>query len=182
MAVIGVPWPPSGEALFQREYNDVFRYGRTLDLAYYLDWGWQEILLSKARAAGENLLVFAEPFLFYLLPFALVGFWRLRRDARAWPFLAYTVALYLAMTLLFTFAGPRGSFLHSMAALLPFFFVASRHGHRDGRTLDGGTPEALGGADRPAELPGHRVGSVGGDERRAPGPLGIDLGRPFPLL
>lgn len=125
---IGAVWPSSLEVLFQREYNDIFRYGRTLDLAYYLDWGWQNILGSKIHAAGENLLVFAEPFTFYLLPFGLIGFWQLRRDRRAWPYLLYCVTLYLAMTLLFTFAGPRGSYLHSMAALLPFFFVASVNG------------------------------------------------------
>lgn len=125
LSVIGVPWPPTGEAVFQREYNDLFRYGRALDLAYYLDWGWQAIVLSKLRAAGENLIVFAQPFLFYLLPFGLAGFYGMRRSARSWPFLLYMVVLYLAMTLLFTFAGPRGSYLHSMAALLPFFLAAA---------------------------------------------------------
>jgi hypothetical protein len=124
VAVSGSISPGATEALFQREYNDLFRYGRTLTPAYYLDWGWQSILGSKAQAAGENLLVFAEPFLFYMLPFALLGFWNWRRRPAAWPFVAYCALLYLTMTLLFTFAGPRGSYLHSMAALLPFYSVA----------------------------------------------------------
>jgi hypothetical protein len=124
VAVSGFISPGATEALFQREYNDLFRYGRTLTPAYYLDWGWQNILGSKVQAAGENLLVFAEPFLFYTLPFGLLGFWRWRRRPAAWPFLAYCALLYAVMTLLFTFAGPRGSYLHSMAALLPFYSVA----------------------------------------------------------
>ena len=128
VAVSGSISPGATEALFQREYNDLFRYGRTLTPEYYLDWGWQNILGSKVQAAGEDLLVFAEPFLFYLLPFALLGFWQYRRRPAAWPFLAYSALLYAAMSLLFTFAGPRGSYLHSMVALLPFYSVASVKG------------------------------------------------------
>jgi hypothetical protein len=124
VAVSGSISPGATEALFQREYNDLFRYGRTLTPAYYLDWGWQNILGSKVQAAGENLLVFVEPFLFYMLPFGLLGFWHWRRRPAAWPFLVYCALLYAAMTLLFTFAGPRGSYLHSLAALLPFYAVA----------------------------------------------------------
>ena len=124
VAVSGSISPGATEALFQREYNDLFRYGRTLTPAYYLDWGWQNILGSKVQAAGENMLVFAEPFLFYMLPFGLLGFWHWRRRPAAWPFLAYCALLYAVMTLLFTFAGPRGSYLHSLVALLPFYGVA----------------------------------------------------------
>lgn len=124
VVVTGSASPGATEALFQREYNDLFRYGRVLTPAYYLDWGWPNILGSKAQAAGENLLVFAEPFLFYMLPFGLLGFWQWRRRPAAWPFLGYCALLYVAMSLLFTFAGPRGSYLHSMAALLPFYAAA----------------------------------------------------------
>lgn len=124
VAVSGSIAPGSTEALFQREYNDLYRYGRTLTPAYYLEWGWQNIIGSKVQAAGENLLIFAELFQFYLLPFGLLGIWHWRRRPAAWPFLAYGALLYAAMSLLFTFAGPRGSYLHSMVALLPFYSVA----------------------------------------------------------
>lgn len=128
LQVVGVAWPSSAETLFIREYNDTFRYGRTLDLAYYLGWGWQNILASKARALGECLIVFLAPFSIYLAPFGLIGFASWRRQRTAWPLLAYAVALYLVMALLFPFAAPRGSYLHSIVALLPFCLAASVKG------------------------------------------------------
>jgi hypothetical protein len=128
LQVAGVAWPSSMEMLFIREYNDTFRYGRTLDLGYYLGWGWENILASKAKALGECAVVFLAPFSIYLLPFGLAGFASWRRRHAAWPFLTYAVVLYLVMALLFPFAGPRGSYLHSIVALLPFCLAASVRG------------------------------------------------------
>lgn len=122
----GTPWPSAGaKTLFLTEYNDVFAYGKDLTLGQYLDWGWGNILRSKGEALWRNLLTFGELLLFYMLPFALVGFYLLRRRVEYWPFFVYGVLLYLSMSLLFTFPGPRGSFLHSASALLPFLFGAA---------------------------------------------------------
>jgi len=69
----------------------------------------------------ENLLVF-------LLPFTGLGLWALRRERLLWPFFLYLPLLFLSMTFVFTFPGPRGGLFHSGGALLSFFFAAAGPG------------------------------------------------------
>jgi hypothetical protein len=61
----------------------------------------------------------------FLVPLVPVGWWRLRHhrlyQLAAW----YGVLLFLAMTFVFTFPGPRGGLLHSGGVLLPFIFTTA---------------------------------------------------------
>ncbi len=77
--------------------------------------------LNLQRLWVENLLIF-------LLPFTVLGLWRLRRERLLWPFFLYAPLLFAAMTLAFTFPGMRGGLFHSGGALLPFFFAAAGPG------------------------------------------------------
>jgi 4-amino-4-deoxy-L-arabinose transferase-like glycosyltransferase len=128
--VFGTPLPDAGaRTLFLTDYDDMFAYGRPLAPASYLDWGWTAILSSKGQALLLNLQrLWVEGLLIFLLPFALAGLWRFRRERLLWPFLLYLPLLFLVMTFAFTFPGTRGGLYHSGAALLPFFFAATGPG------------------------------------------------------
>ena len=154
LAATGQLLPGGGlKVLFWREYNDFFSLSRPLDLPYYLNlvqpdprWGWGPLLGSKLAALFENLLIVGRGALF-LTPFFVIGLFATPglpgveaetaddtpgpRAVRLWqrpefqPFLVYTVLLYLAMSLAFTFPGTRGSVFHSSGGLLPYIFLIS---------------------------------------------------------
>jgi hypothetical protein len=64
----------------------------------------------------------------FMAPFGLLGVWRLRRRVAFRAPWWYLIALYLVMSLVFTFAGWRGGMVHSMTALLPFLYTAAMEG------------------------------------------------------
>jgi hypothetical protein len=125
--ISGTPLPAAGtQTIWLTTYDDLFSYGRELSPQTYLAWGWANILRSKLDALWLNtqtiLAVFCMVFLAPLVP---IGWWRLRRHAlfqlAAW----YGLLLFLAMTFIFTFPGPRGGLFHSGGVLLPFIYTAA---------------------------------------------------------
>lgn len=153
LAVSGQLFPGGGlKVLFWREYNDFFSFSKPLDLAYYLNltqpevnWGLGPLMGSKVAALAENLLIVARSALF-LTPFFIIGLFsrgissadqpahdltenqpssrlHLWQRPQFQPFLVYTLLLYLAMSLAFTFPGTRGSLFHSSGGLLPYIFL-----------------------------------------------------------
>jgi hypothetical protein len=114
LALIGASLSPAG--------------AKTLWLRAY-DWGWLDILRSKLWAVGVNLGRFlAEDCLVFLLPFVLIGLYRLRRRPPFTFSLIYISLTCCAHSLAFTFPGPRGGFFHASAAALPFLYVAGVEG------------------------------------------------------
>lgn len=128
--VFGTPLPGAGtRTMFLTTYDDMFAYGRPLTLQGYLEWGWGEILGSKAQALWLNLQrLWVENLLIFLLPFSALGLWALRRERLLWPFFLYLPLLFISMTFIFTFPGARGGLFHSGGALLPFLFAAAGPG------------------------------------------------------
>jgi hypothetical protein len=129
-AVIGAPLPAAGaQAIWLTTYDDLFSYGRELSPRTYLAWGWANIVRSKLDALWLNLQTVLAVFgMIFLVPLVPIGWWRTRRhplfQLAAW----YALLLFVAMTLVFTFPGPRGGLFHSGGALLPFIFVAASVG------------------------------------------------------
>lgn len=113
------------QTMFLTEYNDVFAYRRTFDLAHYLAWGWGNIIRSKLSAVWLAVQTFIAvtgltAFTFFVIA-GWVAKWRqleVRRFLR--PATLYTLVLYGVMSLIFTFPGQRGSLLHSSTALWPW--------------------------------------------------------------
>jgi hypothetical protein len=130
LGLIGAPLSPAGaKTLWLRAYDDMFCHGCDLSLRSYLTWGWGNILRSKLWALGVNLERFlAEDCLVFLLPFVLIGLYRLRRRSPFALSLIYLFLIYLTHSLAFTFPGPRGGFFHASAPVLPFLFVAGAEG------------------------------------------------------
>lgn len=130
LSAVGTPLPSTGtKTLWLRTYDDLFCYDCTLSLRSYLDWGWSNILRSKLWALRINLLRFlAENCLIFLLPFTLIGLYRLRRKPSFALATLFLLLVYCVHSLIFTYPGPRGGFFHASTALLPFLHVAAAEG------------------------------------------------------
>lgn len=131
--VIGAPLPPGGlDTIWLTSYNDLFGYQRDLSWQSYFDLGWATILRGKLWALGINLqTLWAVQGLIVALPLAIVGWWQQRRHPLLQITLLYTSLLVAAMTLVFTFPGPRGALFHSGGAILPVLFTAAMFGLDD---------------------------------------------------
>ncbi len=111
-----------GQTIFLTTYDDLFAYGRTFNLSTFLAWGWENILQSRLEGVSLALQNFvAVCGLIFLTPFVVWGWGKVARER---PFLRplnwYTLALFVAMSLIFTFPGGRGGLYHSSAALWPW--------------------------------------------------------------
>ena len=123
IAEFGAPLPSAGgHTLWITEYNEQFSVGHEPSVEEYLAWGIGPIVSSKLVTWGE--LVGRTAVLLggiFVIPF-IAGLWRERRRSELAPFLAYFVAMFIAMGLVFTFHAPKGAFYHSAPAWLPFAF------------------------------------------------------------
>ena len=131
--VLGRPLPTVGwQTIFLRDYNDLFAYGRSFDWAYFLDWGWQNILQSKLAGlsvAGQTFIAVSG--LIFLLPFVLWAWLKLGRGEKRRflrPLTWYTLAIYVTMSLVFTLPGSRGGLFHSSAAVWPWMMALAAAG------------------------------------------------------
>jgi hypothetical protein len=128
LLVMGAPLVPGGlRMVWLTNYNDLFNYpADNLTPARFLAAGWGAIGRDKWGAVQTNFGNVVGPLSSIVaFPFAVAGLWQLRRHGLFVLAGLYGLLLFGAMTLLFTFAGARGSFFHSGAALLPFSFLAA---------------------------------------------------------
>ncbi len=118
------PFPTAGtQTIFLTTYDDLFAYGRSFSLSHLLSWGWPNIIQSRLSGLSTAFQTFiAVNCLIFLVPFVLWAWWQLGKTK--WemlrPFTFYFAALYLSMSLVFTFPGMRGGLFHSSAALFPW--------------------------------------------------------------
>jgi len=117
--VAGTPFPGGGlKTLWLRDYEELFYLGQELTVSRYLAWGLGPILASKLQAGLYNLYVMGGGPWPWLAPFAVLGVWTRKRDLRVRLALGYGLALWLVMTLAFTFPAQHGSAFHSASALV----------------------------------------------------------------
>lgn len=117
--------PGGSRALWLTSYNDTFAFPVSqLTMQSWLASGWDAILQARLEALRINLLnAFGAQGGVFLFPFILVGLWAFRRDIRVRFAALAWILLLVAMTIVFPFAGPRGAFFHSGAALQPMWWV-----------------------------------------------------------
>ena len=132
--VWGRPLPVSGtQTIFLTTYDDLFAYGRSFNLAHFLEWGWGNILQSKLNglllAGGTFIAVCGVVFLTPLIVWGWLKWWR---DEGKRPYLRplnwYALLLFASMSLIFTLPGGRGGLLHSSVALWPWLMVLATAG------------------------------------------------------
>lgn len=117
-ASLGYPADLLARSVLLVRYEDFFRSAPPTLEAFA--GAWPEVLAAKAQALATNATTFAVAFLLVLLPGVAIALRRHagRPEVRAWAGLA--LLAFLAQSLLWTLHSTRGSYFHSLAALLPF--------------------------------------------------------------
>ncbi|HSA99767.1 MAG TPA: hypothetical protein VLE49_03885 [Anaerolineales bacterium] len=119
--------PGGGRLLWLQNYNQTFIYPpESLTRASFLQAGWDLALQNRVRAFSSNLSnAFGAQGGIFLFPFILIGLWRLRHELRTKIAVTGWLILLAIMTVIFPFAGSRGSFFHAGAAFQPYWWVAA---------------------------------------------------------
>jgi hypothetical protein len=119
--------PGGGRLLWLENYNQTFIYpADALTRAGFLQAGWGEALQDRVAAFTSNFSnAFGAQGEIFLFPFILIGLWQLRKDLRTKIAVTGWLILFAVMTVIFPFAGSRGSFFHAGAAFQPFWWVAA---------------------------------------------------------
>ena len=111
--------PGGGHLLWLTNYDETFIYPATqLTPQSWLSIGLGQIVSARLLALRWNLLnAFAAQGGIFLFPFILVGIWKYRKDERIRLGILAWLGLLFVMTVIFPYAGARGGFFHSGAAL-----------------------------------------------------------------
>ncbi len=119
--------PGGGRLLWLQNYNQTFIYPPdSLTRESFLRAGWESALQNRERAFSANFgNAFGAQGGIFLFPFMLIGLWQLRRDLRTKIAVTGWLILFAIMTIIFPFAGSRGSFFHAGAAFQPYWWVAA---------------------------------------------------------
>ena len=119
--------PGGGRLLWLQNYNQTFIYPpEALTPESFLQAGWDLALQSRVRAFFSNASnAFGAQGGIFLFPFILAGLWQLRNDLRTKIAVTGWLILFAVMTIVFPFAGARGSFFHAGAAFQPYWWVAA---------------------------------------------------------
>lgn len=125
-SVFGTPLAPGGNhALWLTSYDQTYSYPASkLTFDSWLDSGWRAIFTSRLGAMKWNLqTAWAVQGGIFLLPFIMVGLWAFRFDLRIKIGVIAWTLIFVLMTFVFPFAGSRGGFFHSGAALQPLWWI-----------------------------------------------------------
>jgi hypothetical protein len=119
--------PGGGRLLWLQNYNQTFIFPPTeLTRESFLQVGWDVAGQNRVRAFVSNLSnAFGAQGGIFLFPFILIGLWQLRHDLRTRIAVTGWLILFVVMTVIFPFAGSRGSFFHAGAAFQPYWWVAA---------------------------------------------------------
>ena len=119
--------PGGGKLLWLQDYRETFIYpAEKLTQERFLQVGWDVAIQNRLDALSSNLntAVFAQGGLF-LIPFILLGLWQIRNDLRVKISVVGWLILFVVMSVIFPFAGVRGSFYHAGAAFQPLWWAAA---------------------------------------------------------
>lgn len=125
--------PGGSRAMLLVKYEDTYIFPASqITLERWLNSGWQSILSARLNALwlnlGTSFIVFWGIF---LGPLVILAAWKMRRDLRVQIGVLGFLALFSVMSLVFPFAGPRGSFLHAGVAFMPLSWALAPLGLED---------------------------------------------------
>jgi hypothetical protein len=113
--------------LWLLSYDEMFSFPASqLTLARWWQSGIQAIARNRLWALGINLeRTMAEQGEIFLVPLVGIGLWNMRKDRRLQLAGLAWLLTFAAMTFAFPFAGARGGFFHSGAALQPIWWAVA---------------------------------------------------------
>ncbi|MBI4730882.1 MAG: hypothetical protein HY781_01900 [Chloroflexi bacterium] len=111
--------PGGSKLLWLTAYDEIFAYPASqLTFQHWWDSGLAKILAARSWSFGMNFAtLFSVQGGIFLLPLILIGIWNLRKDRRVQLAPLAWLLTFTAMTVAFPFAGARGGFFHSGAAV-----------------------------------------------------------------
>jgi hypothetical protein len=117
--------PGGSRAFWLQNYNQIFVYpADQLTFDHWLASGWKAILVDRLTALWSNLkTAFAVQGEIFLLPLMVAGAWKMRRDQRIFLGGSLWLAVFMVMSVVFPYAGARGGFFHSGAAVQPLLWA-----------------------------------------------------------
>jgi hypothetical protein len=117
--------PGGARALWLTRYDELFAFpAGILTPARWLASGAGEILHARLLAGWTNLQsATGVQGMVFLFPLVLWGLWRLRRERTVKLAGGMWLAIFFVMTVIFPFAGGRGGFFHSGAAVQPLLWA-----------------------------------------------------------
>ncbi len=118
---------PSGTSnvFWMTEYNDLFAYlPSQINFENWIQQGAMAIVTNIGKALFANLktLFFVQGQIL-LAPLIGIGFWLHKKKVAIWGAVSGLGLILIVMTVVFPFAGQRGGFLHSGAALQPLLWA-----------------------------------------------------------
>ncbi len=122
----GTPLAPGGDQmLWLTSYDQIFSYpAGALSVESWLASGWGEIIKARLWAVKMNLgTTLGVQGGVILLPFIIWGGWKERKEQMVYIGLFAWATTFIVMTIIFPFAGARGGFFHSGAALQPLWWA-----------------------------------------------------------
>jgi hypothetical protein len=125
-AVFGTLLSPGGsKTIWVLDYDELFSYpAEILTFDHWWAAGFSVLLKTRYDALLINLQSsVASLGMVFPGALAVLGIFRFRRDRRVQLGLLYWLLLIFVMTVVFPFAGMRGGFFHSGAALMPLIWV-----------------------------------------------------------
>jgi hypothetical protein len=122
--------PVGARVLWLTHYDELYAYPASLlTRERWLASGLGAIIQARFDALGQNLQsALAVQGQIYLLPFMLLGGWRWRSDWRAGMGVTAWLLTLGVMTVAFPYAGARGGYFHSGAALQPILWAFAAAG------------------------------------------------------
>jgi hypothetical protein len=117
--------PGGSHLLWLKSYDETFIFpADQLTFHVWIRQSWMQIISPRLGALRWNLLnAFAAQGGVFLFPFILIAIWNYRSDERIRLATLGWLMLLLVMTIVFPFAGARGGFFHSGAALQPVWWT-----------------------------------------------------------
>lgn len=122
--------PAGNRSLWIQEYDELFTYhADSLTIQHWLSTGWPGLIQARLDALALNLKTMVGVQMgIVLLPLIAFGLWKLRDRVIVRLGLILWTITFAVMTFVFPFAGSRGSFFHSGAALQPLFWAVAAIG------------------------------------------------------
>ena len=119
--------PGGGRLLWLETYSQTFIYpAGSITREGFLNAGWAAAIEDRLGALNSNAgNAFAAQGGIFTFPFILIGLWDLRKEFRTRIAVTGWLILFFVMTVIFPFAGSRGSFFHSGAAFQLYWWVAA---------------------------------------------------------
>ena len=117
--------PNGDQMLWLTSYDQIFAYpAGNLSLETWLSSGWDAIIAARFWALKLNLsTILGVQSGMILLPFILLGAWHYRKNEIIRVGIFAWLTTFFVMTIIFPFAGARGGFFHSGAALQPLWWA-----------------------------------------------------------